>query len=134
MAFGQSAPRTGHSALRKAAVEISLKSIAHILGGEFKGNQALVPGPGHSAADRSLSVTISNSGDDIIVYSFAGDDPIKCKDFIREKCGIQFKSNGKPRFSESDIERAVMMAAESRTPKSKPTATYDYKDADGALL
>ena len=77
---------------------------------------------------------IGTSGDDIVVHSFASDDPIECKKYVREKCGIQFKPNGKERFSEADIERAVMMAAESRTPKSKPTATYDYRDGDGTLL
>jgi len=90
-------------------VDISLKSIAHILGGEFRGNQVLAPGPGHSREDRSLSITISDSGDDIVVHSFAHDDPITCKDYVREKCGIQFKPNGKQRVSEADIERAVMM-------------------------
>jgi hypothetical protein len=117
-------------------VDISLKSIAHILGGEVKGNQALVPGPGHSRKDRSLSITISGSGDDIVVHSFASDDPIECKKYVREKCGLPaFKPNGKGvRFSEADIERAVMAAAQARTPRSKPIAIYSYKDRNGTLL
>ena len=70
-------------------MDINLKSIAHILGGEVKGNQVLAPGPGHSAEDRSLSVTISNSGDDVIVHTFSpADDDLECKRYVREKCGI----------------------------------------------
>jgi len=115
-------------------VDISLKSIAHILGGELRGNQVLAPGPGHSGKDRSLSITISDSGDDIVVHSFARDDPIECKKYVREKCGIQFKPNGKQRFTEDDITRAVMAATEARAPKSKPIASFDYRDSDGTLL
>lgn len=115
-------------------MHISIKEIARILGGEVRGTQCLCPGPGHSRADRSLSVTISASGDDIVVHSFASDDPIACKDYVREKCGIPFKPNGRPHFSDADIERAVTMAAESRAPKSKPTATYDYQCSDGTPL
>jgi len=115
-------------------VDISLKSIAHILGGELRGDQVLAPGPGHSREDRSLSITISDSGDDVVVHSFAHDDPITCKDYVREKCGIQFKPNGKQRFSEDDIARAVIAAAQARAPKSKPIASFDYQDSDGVLL
>jgi hypothetical protein len=115
-------------------VNISLKSIAHILGGEFRGNQVLAPGPGHSREDRSLSITISNSGDDIVVHSFAHDDPIECKKYVREKCGIQFTPNGKQRFSEDEITRAVMAATEARAPISKPIASFDYRDLDGTLV
>ena len=115
-------------------MDISLKSIAHILGGELRGDQVLAPGPGHSREDRSLSITISDSGDDVVVHSFAHDDPITCKDYVREKCGIQFKPNGKQRFSEDDIARVVIAAAQARAPKSKPIASFDYQDSDGVLL
>lgn len=79
-------------------MDISLKSIAHILGGELRGNQVLAPGPGHSREDRSLSIKTNDRGDDIVVHSFAHDDPVECKKYVREKCGIQFKPNGKQRF------------------------------------
>jgi hypothetical protein len=65
---------------------------------------------------------------------FSGDDPIACRDHVRQKLGLPaFKGNGsKERFTEADIERAVFMAAASRAPK--PIAIYDYTDADGTLL
>jgi hypothetical protein len=117
-------------------VDISLKSIAHILGGELQGNQVLAPGPGHSAKDRSLSITISNSGDDIVVHSFANDDPIECKKYVRERCGLpkfQPQPNG-DRFSLDVMVRAAVAAADNRKPKAKPVAIYHYTDSDGTLI
>src|SRR5580704_13321974 len=58
---------------------------AHMGGEVHNGRQALVPGPGHSTVDRSLSITINDAGDDVLVNSFAGDDPLVCKDYVREK-------------------------------------------------
>jgi putative DNA primase/helicase len=68
---------------------LTLSSIARNLGGEISGKHVIAPGPGHSHEDRSLSVTLDPSAPDgFLVHSFAGDDPIACKDFIREKCGL----------------------------------------------
>jgi hypothetical protein len=52
----------------------------------------MCPGPGHSAADRSLSVTYTT--DDIIVHSHAGDDWRLCKDFVRAKLGLVERGHG----------------------------------------
>ena len=114
---------------------ISLQQIARVLNGEIRGNQVAAPGPGHSAADRSLSVKINDSGDDIVVHSFAGDDPIECKKYVREKCGIQFKPNG--RRTSDDIAKFLHEAVQSQRqekPKGKIVATYPYTDANGTLL
>ena len=33
-----------------------------------------------------------------VVHSFAGDDPIVCRDYVRQKCGLpEFKPNGDDR-------------------------------------
>jgi hypothetical protein len=49
----------------------------------------LAPGPGHSRKDRSLSVKIdSHAPDGFLVHSFAGDDPIRCKDHVRSLIGL----------------------------------------------
>jgi hypothetical protein len=68
----------------------SPKQVAKVLGGEVVGgNQILAPGPGHSPKDRSLSIKLEASPPwDFLVHSFAGDDPIRCKDYIREKLGL----------------------------------------------
>jgi hypothetical protein len=58
-----------------------LDAIARILGGDVVGrNRVLVPGPGHSRGDRSLSVWIDQCAPDgFRVHSFASDDPIACR-------------------------------------------------------
>jgi len=70
-------------------VAITLSHIAKALGGEISGNNVNAPGPGHSPEDRSLSVTLEpSSPGGFLVHSHAGDDDIKCKDYVREKCGL----------------------------------------------
>ena len=48
-----------------------------------------MPGPGHSPKDRSLSITLVTSAPDgFLVHSFAADDPIRCKDYVRDKLDL----------------------------------------------
>jgi len=112
-----------------------LQTVARLLGGRVNRDEVLCPGPNHSTNDRSLSVKIDTSApDSFLVHSFAADDPIICRDYVRQKLGLPaFKPNGK-RFSEDDIVRVVMAAARATAPKSKPVAIYDYRDENGKLL
>jgi putative DNA primase/helicase len=72
------------------------RTIARILGGEVAGrNSVLCPGPGHSARDRSLSVTFA--GDDVTVFSHAGDDWRECKDYVRSRLGLGHFTPSDPR-------------------------------------
>lgn len=57
-----------------------LAHIARQLGGEVAGDHILCPGPGHTAADRSLAVWIE--GDTVRVHSFAGDDWRRSRDHV----------------------------------------------------
>lgn len=49
------------------------RDLTQRLGGDWHGSYGLVPGPGHSHRDRSVSVIDGPSGE-IIVHSFAGED------------------------------------------------------------
>jgi hypothetical protein len=92
-----------------------LHSWARALGGDVTGGGILCPGPGHTAGDRSLSVKIGRDGEPIC-YSHSGDDPILCKDFVREKIGLKpFKPNGHAKASSTKRH-------------------FDYCGPDGALL
>ena len=84
-----------------------LQTLARALGGEISGHEVRAPGPGHSTQDRSLSVKLN--GDDFIVHSFAGDDPIICRDFVRQRCNLPpFKPNGhRRRADDGTVERAL---------------------------
>jgi hypothetical protein len=119
----------------------NLQILARALGGEVSGAQVLAPGPRHSANDRSLSIKLdSNAPDGFLVHSFSADDPIVCRDHVREKIGLPaFRPSGRcNQHSDAVIERAVMAAAAGQSrnnkPKSRIVATYDYTDADGSLL
>jgi putative DNA primase/helicase len=56
----------------------------------------LCPGPGHSAADRSLSVTFNaDAPDGFLVNSFANDDWQVCRDHVRALLGLgSFERHG----------------------------------------
>jgi putative DNA primase/helicase len=72
-----------------AVVIIDLRTIARTLGGEVVGNQALVPGPGHSRKDRSLSIRQSATAPEgFLAFSHAGDDFGECRDYIKQALGI----------------------------------------------
>jgi hypothetical protein len=114
-----------------------LQTAARLLGGKISGDSVLCPGPNHSKLDKSLSVKIdANAADGFLVHSFANDDPIVCRDYVRQKLGLPaFKTNGNgKRFSEEAIERAVLAAARAAAPKSKPVVICDYTDENGKLL
>jgi putative DNA primase/helicase len=65
------------------------RAVARALGGSVSGRQVVAPGPGHSRADRSLSIKIDLAAPDgFIVHSFAGDSPIACRDYVRAALGL----------------------------------------------
>lgn len=68
---------------------IDARTIARALGGEASGNTVRAPGPGHSRHDRSLSVKLDPyAPEGFVVHSFAGDDPLDCRDYVRAAIGL----------------------------------------------
>lgn len=79
---------------------MNLHALAKQWGGEVCNGEILIPGPGHSANDRSLSVRPSGEG--FVVHSFAGDHIKDCLDYVEGLLGgqpIKFdvKQNDTPR-------------------------------------
>ena len=75
------------------------------------------PGPGHSPKDRSLAVMLSSTAaDGFVVYSHAGDDPIECKDYVRERSGL---APFKPRGAAIDKQRSITAWWKSRSATSE---------------
>jgi hypothetical protein len=105
-----------------------LRTIARLLGGEVSSGQVLAPGPNHSAKDRSLSVKVSPSAPDgFVVNSFAGDDPIACKDYVRSKLGLgQFEPRSRGNVHQFTDTKKASNEGEHIV------ATYIYKQADGS--
>lgn len=98
---------------------LTLQQIARTLGGEVSTDEVLAPGPGHSPEDRSLSIKLDASAPDgFLVHSFAGDHPIRCKDYVREKLGLPAWSGG----------------TRGSTHGKSIVWTYNYTDEAGELL
>lgn len=92
---------------------MDLKSIAQIAGGEFRGRYAVIPGPGHSRSDRSLSLSIGEGGR-IVWHSFANDPVPEVLRYL-ESLGYDHRAHPDP---ERDAERE-RLAAETRADKRK---------------
>jgi putative DNA primase/helicase len=67
---------------------MTLQEIARVMGGDVSAGGVNAPGPGHTPSDRSLRIFLDNGPDSVRVHSFAGDDPIECKDYVRGKLGL----------------------------------------------
>jgi hypothetical protein len=122
---------------------LDLARLAQALGGEVSNGQVLAPGPGHSPKDRSLSVKLEpDAPEGFVVFSFAGDDPIACRDHVRAKAGLPpWKPNGhkKPNGNGAAPDRAIRRAAASNTKQRRPplgpiVAISDFTDEKGVLL
>jgi RecA-family ATPase len=117
---------------------LNLQTIARRLGGVVNNDQVLCPGPGHSKIDKSLSIKINTGAPEgFVVHSFAGDDPITCRDYVRERLGLPaFKPNGNyQHISDTDIEKAIKAAAAGQgRSNGRIVATYPYTDRNGTLL
>jgi len=102
-----------------------------------RGAQVLAPGPRHSRNDRSLSIKLI-PGDKFIVYSFAGDDPIACRDYVRAALGLgPFRLHGtsyqkSPKRPQMQLgnddgirqRHALALWHEARNPHDTIVATY----------
>jgi len=116
--------------------------LAHALGGDARGDKVSAPGPGHSAGDRSLTVWLKpDAPDGFAVHSHAGDDPIACRDYVRQKVGLPaFEPKRKVPGASSDIQTNLMAAIAAQRqgtaepPKGRIVKTYDYTDVEGNLL
>jgi hypothetical protein len=88
-------------------IGLSPRDIASALGGEVSGRNVLAPGPGHSRHDRSLSIRVdATAPDGFVVHSFAADDPIACKDYVRQRLGLPQFATSRHREVSSAEQRA----------------------------
>jgi RecA-family ATPase len=121
----------------------SLTQIAHMLGGEVSAGQVRAPAPGHSPADRGMSIKLSaDAPDGLLVHLFNGGDDVAAKDYVRSKLGLpawQPSSKGNGHVSPLK-EMARALREEKPRPTSAPeiparvVATYNYVSADGEVL
>jgi putative DNA primase/helicase len=101
---------------------LSLRALAHALGGQVTAGQVVAPGPGHSRRDRSLTVRPSASAPDgFLVFSHAGDDFARCKDYVRERLGLVtgVRQNDRPDAA------ALPVASVGSTTKAEALALWE---------
>ena len=111
---------------------MNLSSVAHALGGSVTGrNRVSCPGPGHSARDRSLSVLFDpGAPGGFVVMSHAGDDALRCKDFVRARLGMPVSDQvaaPAPAGLEADRERsarALSLWHAGASPAGTPVESY----------
>jgi putative DNA primase/helicase len=117
-----------------------IQTIARIMGGQVARRKALVPGPGHSPRDRSLSISLSATAPNgFLVHSFAGDSWQDCRDYVCERMGLpswrpvsdRYCRTFRPapvRFSITDekqrTEFALRLWNEARDPRETVVAVY----------
>ncbi|OSJ16846.1 hypothetical protein BST63_10530 [Bradyrhizobium canariense] len=113
-------------------MHISPQQLAQALGGEVSGNQILAPGPGHSPKDRSLSIRLDDAAPDgMVVHSFAGDDPLICKDYVRDRAGLAKWEPQNPGTANNALSRMTSRAAKPVAKAGTAPATYIYRLQDG---
>ena len=106
----------------------SIEKIAEALGCDVTNGEALVPGPGHTAEDRSLAIKCDSAAPDgFVVHSFAGDDPIACRDHVKRKLGLPEFAKKKAGGSSSKNKKGNGLTKAW----SPVVACYVYRQADG---
>jgi hypothetical protein len=109
--------------------DLSLHQIARALGGEVSGGQALVPGPGHSRRDRSLSIQLSATAPEgFLAFSHAGDDFALCRDYVKQALCIE------DTWRRERELRSSRPAPRSITPPSRQRSSGDDDRTGPALV
>lgn len=98
----------------------SVREAAQALGGAVvTRNSILCPGPGHSARDRSLSVTFASDGA-FVVHSHAGDPWQACRDHVKARLSL---SAARPAAVAVDLDatsRALALWRETKPLRGSP--------------
>jgi putative DNA primase/helicase len=96
------------------------RQVARALGGEVVGRNILAPGLGHSCSDRSLSILVDpDARDGFVVHSFAGDDPIASRDYVKAALGLEAQSRRLWRPNPScECRRTPARSSTENTPRA----------------
>jgi hypothetical protein len=101
-----------------SAHALSLQLIAKTFGGEVSGQNVLIPGPGHSPKDRSLSVKLAPDRElGIEWHSYAGDAPRDVLRYLAGRLGLEAKVPVAP--------------AKTVAPDWREASAHEYHNADG---
>jgi putative DNA primase/helicase len=124
------------------------RAVARALGGDSIGRNVMAPGPGHSHADRSLSIKIDpRAPEGFIVHSFAGDSAIECRRYVRAALGLitpdrrhchsirsQLRDRAVERRQESAQRSALAQRLWSEAHDPRRAVVVDYLTSRGLSL
>ena len=109
---------------------MDLRTAARALGGEVSGRGVLCPGPGHSARDRSLSITFAASAPDgFTLFSHAGDDFGACRDHVRARLGLGGRSSPQERIAPPSAREAGTITASPSASDRTALALQIWREA-----
>lgn len=120
----------------------SAETLARALNGKaINQTEVRAPGPGHSAKDDSLRIVIEPTAPGgFLVHSFSGDDPLKCKDYVRERLGIaswQRGGSGRPGtdyiYYNADGSPYMKVTRVYKSDGKKTFHQYRFRDNDWAI-
>lgn len=110
---------------------LTARGIAAAMGGKVSPsnpNLARVPGPGHSKHDDGLAVFVTESDPEgFTTYSHHGDDWRDCRDYVRQKLGLE-----RPDFRKKPMQYVPPKPKGERTGSKRKVAEYIYLDKDGS--
>lgn len=112
-----------------------LRAYALLLGGDVSGQQILFPAPGHSRRDRSAALRFAQGAPDgFLIHSFAGDDPLPIRDYVREQLKLASSRSARiplpspasipDRVDRDKTARALAIWHEARAPGDTPVEFY----------
>jgi putative DNA primase/helicase len=106
------------------------RAVANALGGEVTGRDSVsAPGPGHSREDRSLSIKLdSRAPEGFVVHSFGGNDPLACRDYVRERLDLGRWERGKGRRHQAPV-KAVDPSPDPELEKRKAWALKIWSES-----
>jgi hypothetical protein len=113
----------------------NLRYAARLLGGDVVGQQILFSPPGHSRQDRSASLRFDpKAPGGFVIHSFAGDDPLPIRDYVKERLGLASGRQARiatspavPSSTPDDTERTAQAFAiwgQSRDPRGTLVDVY----------
>ena len=109
---------------------LTARGVAAAMGGKVSPSNpdmARVPGPGHSKHDDGLVVFITDADPEgFTTYSHHGDDWRDCRDYVREKLGLE-----RPDFRKKPMQYVPPKPKGERTGHKRKVAEYVYLDKDG---
>jgi hypothetical protein len=114
---------------------IDLRAAARALGGDIVGRQILFAPPSHSRQDRSASLRFDPTAPGgFVIHSFAGDDPLPIRDYVKVRLGLASGREARPALSPAplasspdDTERtaqALTLWREAHDPRGTPVEAY----------